>query len=102
LVDAKRRAFASSAWSALSGFLSLRFFFKLRPAGLKLIQSLLQVGHFLLDFPKLCLFLATRQTISAKLLGDVMLKLTPQDPEIWVSPYRPFPVLKLAGSDAFL
>src|SRR3990172_3604557 len=70
---------------------------KFRPSSLKFNQSLFQVGHFPLDLAELCLVLAGRQTIRAKLLGDVLLKLTPQDPEIWISPYRPFSVFKFAG-----
>ena len=58
------------------------------------------MGHFFLDLAQLCLVLAARQPIRAQLLGDVLLKLTPQEPEIWISPYCPFAVFKLAGSNA--
>ncbi len=73
---------------------------ELRPSSLKLSQSLVQGAHFLLDVTQLCLVLAARQMICAKLLSDVLLKLTPQDPEIWISPYRAFSVFKFAGSNA--
>src|SRR5436190_6361238 len=38
--------------------------------------------------------------IAAKLLSDVLLKLTPQKPEIWIPPYRAFAVFKFSGSNA--
>ena len=71
-----------------------------RPSSLKLNQSLFQVGDFSLDLAELCLILAARQAIRAKLLSDVPLKLTPQDPEIWIAPYGSFSVFKFAGSNA--
>jgi hypothetical protein len=58
---------------------------------LELIQSLFQDRDFALDLPELGLVLAARQTIRAKFVSDILLQLPPQDPEIWVSPYRTFP-----------
>ena len=61
------------------------------------MKSLFQVGHFLLDLAQFCMILATRQSILAKLLGDILLKLAPQDPEIRISPHSPFAVFEVAG-----
>ena len=82
------------------GLLFHHLFLKFNSSGLKFIQSLFQIGDFLLDLAELCLFFGVRQTILAKLFGDVPLKLTSQKPEIWISPYRPFSVFKFAGANA--
>ena len=75
-------------------------FLKLCSSGLKLIQSLLQIGHFLFDLAQLSLVLATRQVVRPKLCGNVLLKLAPQDPEIGIPPYRSLSVFKSAGLNA--
>ena len=80
--------------------LFLHLFLKLCSSGLKLIQSLLQSGHFLLDLAQLCLVFTARQVVRPKLRGNVLLKLTPQKPEIGIPPYCPLSVFKPAGLNA--
>ena len=75
-------------------------FLKFDSSGLKFIQSLFQIGDFFLDLTKLCLLFGARQTILAKLFGYVRLKLTSQEPEIWISPYHPLSVFKFAGANS--
>jgi len=82
------------------GLLFLHLFLKFRSSRLKLLQSLLEVRHFLLDLAQLRSVLAARQTIRAQFFSDVLLKLTPQESEIWISPYCPLSVLEFAGSYA--
>ncbi len=76
-------------WKGWFGLLFPHRLLDFRPSSLKPIQSLFQVSHFLLDLAQLCLVLAARQAVRAKLLNDILLKLTPQDSEIRVAPYRP-------------
>src|SRR3989304_1000354 len=98
--DLQRRRGSAGRCKVWFGRLLPHGLLEFRPSSPQLSQSPFQVGHFLLDLAQLCLVLAARQTIRAKLLSDVLLKLTPQDPEIWISPYRPFSVFKFAGSNA--
>jgi len=76
------------------GLLFPHLFLKFHSSGLKFIQSLFQIGDFLLDLAKLCLFLDARQTILAKLFGDVLLKLTSQTPEICATGSDSSPVVE--------
>jgi len=69
-------------------------------SSLKLIQSLFQVSHFLFDLTQLYPILAAGQAVCAKLLNDIPLKLTSQDPEIRITPNRSFSVFQFAGSNA--
>jgi hypothetical protein len=68
---------------------------------LKPLESLLEVGYLLLDPAQLCLVLYSEQVVLSKFLSDVFLKLTSQDPQIRISPYRTLAVLKFAGLYAF-
>ncbi len=81
--------------------LFIHLLLKFRSSRLKLPQSLLQLGHFLFDFAKFYLVLGARQTISPELLSDVPLKLTPQQPQIRISPDRSFSIFKFANAYAF-
>src|SRR5437667_12898228 len=68
---------------------------------LKPLESLLEIGYLLFDPTQLGLVLYSAQVVLSKFLSDVLLKLTSQDPEIRIAPYRPFAVLQFAGLDAF-
>src|SRR5712691_9147115 len=67
---------------------------------LKPLKSLLEIGYLLFDSAQLCLVLYSAQVVLSKFLSDVVLKLTSQDPEIGIAPYRTFAVLQCAGLDA--
>src|SRR5712691_13483785 len=67
---------------------------------LKPLKSLLEIGYLLFDSAQLCLVLYSAQVVLSKFLSDVVLKLTSQDPEIRIAPYRTFAVLQCAGLDA--
>jgi len=69
-------------------------------SSLKIIQSLFQVSHFLLDLTQFYPVLAAGQAFRAKLLNDILLKLTSQYSEIRITPNLPISVLQFAGSNA--
>ena len=68
---------------------------------LKPSESLLEIGYLFSDPAQLCVVLSSAQGVLSKCLSDVFLKLTSQDPEIRIAPYRTFAVLKFAGLYAF-
>jgi hypothetical protein len=62
------------------------------------LQSGTEGGRdFALDLPKLGMVFFVRQMLCAKLVSNILLQLPPQDPEIWVSPYRSFPEFQFVG-----
>jgi len=60
-------------------------------------SPVLEIGYLLFDPTQLGLVLYSAQVVLSKFLSDVLLKLTSQDPEIRIAPYRTFTVLQFAG-----
>lgn len=83
------------------GLLFFQRLLKIGLSGLKRFQFPLKIGYLLLDRSQLRITLDPHQVILSEFLSDVLLELTPQDSEVWISPYRSISVLKFVRLNTF-